>query len=284
MKLLSQLTYSAIALIITANLSQSVGLGTACAGDVRDKIPYLSIRLPVLLLTTSALINFPRATLENASLSAEIDKSPFLPIATVVSPFFYHISDANISSKRGGAGWEMSLPLQARAWLKAEMIGVCCGYVRCKEKNTGFNCMTEGDCSGSTDQGYVPVPSKGHPLTPSPTLLLPPHNDEPITERDKPIKNHSGVCPAGSKCCIHLRGDIPSPELAADNSFSSFPADTVAENPIIDNPSPAEDYSQNQNWGYLGSAGTQQVGGVNQQPEAVAAIANEGLWNDVPLA
>lgn len=80
----------------------------------------------------------------------------------------------------------------------------------------------------------------------------------------------------------------------ADNSFPSFSADTVVENAFIDNLAPgvltafnipssssAEDDSQNQNLGYLG---TQRAGtGLNQQAEAFDVIANEGLWDDVLL-
>ena len=66
----------------------------------------------------------------------------------------------------------------------------------------------------------------------------------------------------------------------------------VAENPLIVNlapgvlnafntPSPAEN-TQNQNLGYLG--GAQQVGGGDQQPEAVAPTGNEGLWDDLEFS
>lgn len=123
----------------------------------------------------------------------------------------------------------------------------------------------------------------------------------------------SGVCPKGSKRCIHLRGSRPSPELVADNPFSTFfSADTVAENSFIDNslapeslnafnvPSLATEDSRNQNLGYLGGGGggaggagggeggrQQQAWGFvdQQQPEAVAAaIAGEGLWGDVEFS
>lgn len=111
-------------------------------------------------------------------------------------------------------------------------------------------------------------------------------------------KTNSGVCPKKSKCCIRLRGSIPSTELVADNPFSTFSADTVAENTFIDNtlapeilngfkvPSLAADDNQNQNLGYLRVGGTQQQAGeFNQQPGAVAAaIVDEGLWDDVEFS
>lgn len=147
---------------------------------------------------------------------------------------------------------------------------------------------------GTPTKGTSPFQARVIHSHPPPTLLLPPHGDEPITEREKPKKNiHRGVCPGKNMCCIVLRVAVPSPELVADNSFSSFSADTVTENHFIDSfapgvlnafniPSPpTEDDAQNQHLGYLGGGGgAQQAGGVNQQPEAVAAVANEGLWNE----
>lgn len=127
--------------------------------------------------------HFSRAILEYAPINADGEKSTFLPIARVVSPFIYQFSIRTIFSREGV--WETSLPLEARGLLKDEMIGECCGYVACKEKNTGFNCMTEADCDGYTNQGYQARAIHSHP---PPTLLLPPHGDEPITEREKPKK------------------------------------------------------------------------------------------------
>lgn len=151
MKILLQFTYSAIALVITANLSWSVGSGGKCTDDVRDIPLYVSIYLPIFFYTTNTVINFPRTTLEHASLIADINKSPFLLIATLVSPFI--LARSQIQTVIWKRGREKSIPLQARALLKDDMIGVCCGYVKCKEKNTGFNCMTEADCQGYTNQG-----------------------------------------------------------------------------------------------------------------------------------
>lgn len=195
--------------------------------------------------------------------------------------------------QRGPKGeWKcLSVFKRDSCWMM-RWIGKCCGYVRCKEKNTGFNCMTEADCQGYTNQGYVTSKPSSSTHTYPPTLPLPSHGDKSHDWTWETKNNHSGVCPDGSKCCIHLRGAIPSPELVADNSFSSFSADTVAESAFIDNPAPgvlnafnipSEDDRQDQNLDYLGRTGTQQAGGLNQQAEAFAAIANEGLWDDVLL-
>lgn len=101
MKLLFQFTYSVIALIITASVSQSTKLGDKCTGDVRDILPYFYIHLSILLPTANTVSHFSRATLEYAPINADGEKSPFLPIARVVSPFIYQFSIRTIFSREG---------------------------------------------------------------------------------------------------------------------------------------------------------------------------------------
>lgn len=88
----------------------------------------------------------------------------------------------------------MSLPLQSRPLLNDEMIGKCCGYVRCKEQNTNFNCMTEADCLGYTNQGYVRS-KQGPPITPSPLVL--------VSEGDQNILRESQWCLSPREPVLH---------------------------------------------------------------------------------